>query len=68
MGRKVTGIPAKTIKELAEEYAKTEKAIIMGNAGLSHHTNGHLTQQGILLYARSNNRTFWQTLNGLWLW
>lgn len=48
---KVTGIPAKTIKELAEEYAKTEKAIIMGNAGLSHHTNGHLTHRAFFMLA-----------------
>lgn len=48
---KVTGIPAKTIKELAEEYAGTEKAIIMGNAGLSHHTNSMLTHRTFYMLA-----------------
>jgi anaerobic selenocysteine-containing dehydrogenase len=48
---KVTGIPAKTIKEISEEYAKTEKAIIMGNAGLSHHTNGMLTHRAFFMLA-----------------
>lgn len=48
---KVCGIPAVTIRQLAEEYAKTEKAIIMGNAGLSHHTNGHLTHRAFFMLA-----------------
>lgn len=48
---KVTGIPAKAIRELAEEYAKTEKAIIMGNAGLSHHTNAMLTHRAFYMLA-----------------
>ncbi|HCZ12782.1 MAG TPA: oxidoreductase, partial [Nitrospiraceae bacterium] len=48
---KITGISAKTIKELAEEYAKTEKAIIMGNAGLSHHTNSMLTHRAFYMLA-----------------
>lgn len=47
----MTGIPAATIKSLAEEYARTEKAIIMGNAGLSHHTNGHLTHRAFFTLA-----------------
>lgn len=48
---KMTGIPAGTIKSLAEEYARTPKAIIMGNAGLSHHTNGHLTHRAFFMLA-----------------
>jgi anaerobic selenocysteine-containing dehydrogenase len=48
---KITGIPAKTIKELAEEYAKTEKAIIYANTGLSHHSNGHLTHRAFFMLA-----------------
>ena len=48
---KITGIPAETIKSLSEEYARTEKAIIMGNAGLSHHTNGHLTHRAFFMLA-----------------
>jgi anaerobic selenocysteine-containing dehydrogenase len=48
---KMTGIPATTIKAIAEEYAKTEKAIIMSNAGLSHHTNGHLTHRAFFMLA-----------------
>jgi anaerobic selenocysteine-containing dehydrogenase len=48
---KVSGISAKTIKELAEEYAKTEKAIIMANTGLSHHTNGHLAHRAFFMLA-----------------
>ena len=48
---KVTGIPAATIKQIAEEYARTEKAVIMGNAGLSHHTNGHITHRAFHMLA-----------------
>ncbi len=48
---KVTGIPAATIKEISEEYARTEKAIIMSNAGLSHHTNGHITHRTFYMLA-----------------
>ena len=36
---RVTGIKADDIKKLAEEYVRTPKAIIIGNSGLSHHTN-----------------------------
>ena len=44
---KITGIPAKQIKEFAVLYAKTRKAIIIGNAGLSHHTNAVQTHRAI---------------------
>lgn len=48
---RVTGIPARTIKGIAEEYATTRKAIIMGNAGLSHHTNAMLTHRAFFILA-----------------
>ncbi len=41
----ITGIPADLIKKLAERYASTEKAIIVGNSGLSHHTNSVQTHR-----------------------
>jgi anaerobic selenocysteine-containing dehydrogenase len=47
----VTGIPAQTIKELAEEYARTEKAIIVGNTGVSHHTNAVQTHRAFYMLA-----------------
>ncbi len=36
---KITGIPKDKIESLAKLYALTPKAIIIGNSGLSHHTN-----------------------------
>lgn len=38
-GARITGLPKDKIQSLAEVYAKTRKAIMIGNAGVSHHTN-----------------------------
>lgn len=35
----ITGIPAKTIKQFAREYATTKPAAIFTNAGINHHVN-----------------------------
>jgi anaerobic selenocysteine-containing dehydrogenase len=35
----ITGIPAKTIRKVAEAYATTKPAAIMTNAGINHHVN-----------------------------
>lgn len=44
-GSKMTGLEKESIKNLAFTYAKTKKAIIIGNTGLSHHTNAVQTHR-----------------------
>ncbi len=46
-----TGLPKEEIEHLAIRYAKTKKAIIVGNAGLSHHTNAVQTHRAFYLLA-----------------
>jgi len=48
---KITGIPANKIAELAHEYVSTRKAIVVGNAGLSHHTNAVQTHRVFYMLA-----------------
>ena len=47
----VTGIPANDLEKLAKLYATTKKAIIIGNAGLSHHTNSVQTHRAFNMLA-----------------
>ncbi len=42
---RITGLPKKEIEYLARLYATTPKAIIVGNSGLSHHTNAVQTHR-----------------------
>jgi len=42
---KVTGIPKEKIIYLAKLYVNTKKAIIIGNSGISHHTNAVQTHR-----------------------
>ncbi len=48
---KITGISVNRIEKLAKLYATTEKAIIIGNAGLSHHTNSVQTHRAFYMLA-----------------
>ncbi len=48
---KITGISENDLKNFAKIYAKTEKAIIIGNAGLSHHTNSVQTHRAFNMLA-----------------
>ncbi len=41
----ITGLPKEKIEYLARLYASTPKAIIIGNSGLSHHTNAVQTHR-----------------------
>jgi len=50
-GAKVTGLEKERIRKLASTYAKTRKAIIIGNAGLSHHTNAVQTHRAFYYLA-----------------
>ncbi len=50
-GSKITGLPASQIVYFAETYARTKKAIIIGNAGLSHHTNAVQTHRAFYFLA-----------------
>ncbi len=50
-GAKTTGLAEKDIKYLAETYAHTKKAIMIGNAGLSHHTNAVQTHRAFYFLA-----------------
>ncbi len=50
-GSRITGIPENQIAMLAETYARTKKAIIIGNAGLSHHTNAVQTHRAFYFLA-----------------
>ncbi len=47
----VTGLPAAEIVSLARTYASTRRAIIVGNAGVSHHTNSVQTHRVFYLLA-----------------
>jgi len=47
----ITKIPVDKIKKVALMYAKTKKAIIIGNAGLSHHTNAVQTHRAFYFLA-----------------
>ncbi len=51
MGSSITGIKEDKIAYLAETYARTKKAIIVGNAGLSHHTNAVQTHRAFYFLA-----------------
>ena len=48
---KVTEIPTHKIKRLAKLYATTKKAIIIGNSGISHHTNAVQTHRAYYFLA-----------------
>ena len=50
-GAGVTGLPEDRIRGLAETYARTRKAIVIGNAGISHHTNAVQTHRAFYLLA-----------------
>ncbi len=50
-GSRITGIPKNQIALLAETYARTKKAVIIGNAGLSHHTNAVQTHRSFYFLA-----------------
>ncbi len=50
-GARVTGLPESRIRELAETYARTRKAIVIGNTGLSHHTNAVQTHRAFYFLA-----------------
>ncbi len=47
----LTGIPEDKIAYLAREYASTRRAIVVGNSGISHHTNAVLTHRAFYLLA-----------------
>jgi anaerobic selenocysteine-containing dehydrogenase len=47
----ITDIPASTIARIAEEYARTPRAFILGNRGLSQHTNATQTFRALLMMA-----------------
>jgi anaerobic selenocysteine-containing dehydrogenase len=48
---KITGLGKEEIENLARLYALTPKAIIIGNAGLSHHTNAVQTHRAFYFLA-----------------
>ncbi|WP_457570832.1 molybdopterin-containing oxidoreductase family protein [Desulfovulcanus sp.] len=50
-GSRITGIPEDKIAYLANTYAHTKKAIIIGNSGLSHHTNAVQTHRAFYFLA-----------------
>lgn len=50
-GAGMTGLAEDKIKYLADTYANTEKAIMIGNAGLSHHTNAVQTHRAFYFLA-----------------
>jgi len=50
-GAEVTGLPPEKIKHLAETYAGTKKAVMIGNSGLSHHTNAVQTHRAFYFLA-----------------
>jgi anaerobic selenocysteine-containing dehydrogenase len=47
----ITDIPASTIRRIAEEYATTPRAFILGNRGLSQHMNATQTFRALLMMA-----------------
>ncbi len=47
----ITDIPASTIRRLGEEYARTPRAFIFGNRGLSQHANATQTFRALLMVA-----------------
>ena len=47
----ITDIPAATITRLAAEYARTPRAFILGNRGLSQHMNATQTFRALLMMA-----------------
>ncbi|MBT8762539.1 molybdopterin-dependent oxidoreductase [Desulfohalobiaceae bacterium Ax17] len=50
-GSRITGIPEDKIAYLADTYVRTKKAIIIGNSGLSHHTNAVQTHRAFYFLA-----------------
>lgn len=50
-GSKITGLLEEEIKYLATTYVQTKKAIILGNTGLSHHTNAVQTHRAFYMVA-----------------
>lgn len=50
-GAKITGLSREEIRKLAEMYVRTRKAVITGNAGLSHHTNAVQTHRAFYFLA-----------------
>jgi anaerobic selenocysteine-containing dehydrogenase len=48
---RVTEVPAATIRRLAEEYARTPRAFIIGNRGLCQHVNATQTFRALLMMA-----------------
>ena len=47
----ITDVPAATIRRLAEEYARTPRAFIIGNRGLCQHVNATQTFRALLMLA-----------------
>ncbi|HYB42942.1 MAG TPA: molybdopterin-dependent oxidoreductase [Candidatus Methylomirabilis sp.] len=47
----ITDIPAETIRRLAQEYAETPRAFIIGNRGLCQHVNATQTFRALLMMA-----------------
>ncbi|MBI2460137.1 MAG: molybdopterin-dependent oxidoreductase [Candidatus Rokubacteria bacterium] len=47
----ITEIPAATIRRLGEEYARTPRAVIFANRGLSQHSNSLQTFRALLMVA-----------------
>jgi len=50
-GSRLTGIPADKIASLTKAYAGTKKAVLIGNTGLSHHTNAVQTHRAFYILA-----------------
>ncbi len=50
-GSEITGLPREKIAYLSRTYARTKKAIMLGNAGLSHHTNAVQTHRAFYMLA-----------------
>lgn len=48
---RITGIPADTIRQVAQELATTKPAVIDAWSGVSHHTNGSEGQRAIAMLA-----------------
>ncbi len=50
-GSSITGLPEEKIAYLSKKYAETKKAIMIGNAGLSHHTTAVQTHRAFYMLA-----------------
>lgn len=50
-GARITGLSKDEIRSLAKIYAKTKKAIMIGNTGVSHHTNAVQTHRAFYMLA-----------------